>query len=136
MDNKENLRNSKLDHSLLGANIDYTADNVVKEYVLVTSTSVMPYFSNGSVKKAGLGLVDLMLRRLSDGIESRFVIKAEVNNIRRFINAAKENESIHYLKGKVIDAYYINNNIVQIKINKHALLSESESLFYLKKKDK
>jgi hypothetical protein len=109
------------DHSSLGSIINYSSSNVMKDYALVTYANVFP----GSEKsKTNYCSVNLELRSLSDGLEKTFWIKGEVEDIRKFLDTAKKGATINYLKGKVMEVYYMGGSIVQVKINKHALLEE------------
>ena len=106
------------DYSYLGIDIICPGINVVKDYALITSANVFP----GSDKfRPAQCLVDLELKRISDGLESALWVKGKAEDIRKFLDTAKKDATIDYLKGKVIEAYYdAEGAVMQVRINKYS----------------
>lgn len=110
------------DYSSLGIDIICSGFDVVKDYALVTSANVFP----GSDKfNPAQCLVDLELKRISDGLESALWVKGKAEDIRKFLDIAKKDATIDYLKGKVIEAYYDTEGaVMQVRINKYSFMDK------------
>jgi hypothetical protein len=108
------------DNMWIGGAHFYEKDEV--EYSLVTKASVVPCEKVQGEKKEVI--VKLNLRRLSDGLESKFKEAVAVDKLRNFIDYAKKDEKIDFLKGKVIGACYYENEPIQVVLNKYAILDK------------
>lgn len=106
------------DMCLGGAGHSFAAFTKQREYVIVKEVYVRSANDFNGKKQVS---VNLDLRRLSDGLESKFMDIVSEDKLRKFIDGAKKDETMAFFKGKVLNAFYYNEEPIMVTINKYAL---------------
>jgi hypothetical protein len=125
MDDKKKQENNWLGQ-------EYTSENEKVNYfkegfAIVTVANIKPVReSNVSNAMPNEALVILELRRISDGLESKFESKEDAARIREFLKEGRVKTNIYLsdLKGKIMDVRYSpdDSKVMQVKMNKYAFL--------------